>query len=69
MAVFGGFILVAAGAMVSGLAVAGARTGGVGIGAGLLCADIFVVGDGESGVGLAKVNLVVGFFFFLVICI
>ena len=29
VAVFGGFILVAAGAMVSGLAVAGARTGGV----------------------------------------
>lgn len=45
---FGGLI-VAAGEIVSGLAVAGASTGGVGIGAGLLCVDILV--DGELGIG------------------
>ena len=49
---FGGLIVVAAGEIVSGLAVAGARTGGVGMGAGLLCVDIFDVGNlgiGRSG--------------------
>lgn len=44
----GGLIVVAAGAMVSGLAVAGARTGGVGIRDGLLCVDIFLVLDSVS---------------------
>ena len=44
-AALGGLIVVAAGEIVSGLAVAGASIGGVGIGAGLLCVDILVAKD------------------------
>ena len=46
----GGLIVVAAGAMVSGLTVAGASIGGVGIGIGLLCVDIFAAGNSRSSV-------------------
>lgn len=49
---FGGLMVVAAGEIVSGLAVAGASTGGVGIGAGLLCVDIFPDGKLERVVCL-----------------
>lgn len=58
--------MVAAGETVSGLAVAGASSGGVGIGAGLFCVDIFVVGDSISAGG-RKQGLVSLLFFFRVL--